>query len=279
MVPGLASLSVSRILLASFANPSIKFDSNSNAAFRRGVFLCLDDMWNWFNKKRNRKLLDSFALLDSGKWKAIQKAVRDVESTGQATLLVTHFPSTFEWVQSNLEHAGLSYSIAPQRLDRDAIGSLIPSGKAPHSADTPVAENSVDAHSLHLLLAAQLEFAEGETRSSPLPREAADQLLSVIVCERHPVAHQDRQLQMFFESLPWKTQLGYFLSLEEPLIRAAIGENAVVVMQQLGLNEHELITSQILTRRIDRFTKKFDERQDLLDADSPGDWLDANSSV
>ena len=235
-------------------------------------------MWSWFKKKRHRTLLDSFALLDSGKWNAIENAIRGLQKKAQPTLLVAHFPSTFTWIQSQLENSELSYSLTKNRISETDLLKLLRNTES----DSPLLDSATlspeisNSPSLFLILAEQLVL-DSEAISNPcFPESESERDFSVIVCERHPVEKQDFLLKRFIGRLPGKSEIGYFLSLEEPLIRAAIGDNAVLVMQQLGLNEHELITSQILTRRIDRFTKKQNDLE-TKSADSPADWLKINA--
>lgn len=216
-------------------------------------------MFNWLRNLRHERVQESYALLAEGKWAAIRESIRDVVTRAEPLLLVAHFRDTFELLQDKLAEWNIEYEIPAATvspasfIERDVFGS-----------------------SRVLLALAELLIPNTDSVQPSLVTQRKDRI-SIIVCERHPLARYDRQLKQFILEVALPTRTGYFLSLDEPFLRYAIGETAITVMQQLGLNEHDLITSHLLTRRINRFARKLDKRMaDEKQATSARMWLELN---
>lgn len=218
----------------------------------------LTDMFRRKSRPRHRRIQESYALREAGKWRAIGEAIEEVAGQGEPLLLVAHFPETFVRFQNHLHTWQRDYELVERPITpRDVFENPAFTGDR-----------------RYLALAEMLEPS-----GTPLPPRERAGGLSVVVAERHPLARHDVRLEQFVAELDLPTRIGYFLALDDPLPRAAVGDMAVTVMRQLGLNEHELIASHLLTRRIDRFTRRLDAtvaREHL--ADSPAEWLERNGS-
>lgn len=205
------------------------------------------------SKAGHHRILESYALKAEGKWKAIRKAIEDVADQQQPLLLVAHFPETFLQLQDRLHSWELEYEILTAAVTPQAIFE----------------DPRFLGESRFLTLAELLQ-----PRGTPLPPRQRTSGFSVLVAERHPLARHDQNLDRFVSEIDLPTRIGYFLALEDPVPQVAVGDTAVTVMQQLGLNEHELITSQLLTRRIERFTKRLDSTITMEQkAESATEWF------
>lgn len=215
-------------------------------------------MFNWFRRSRHYQVLDSFALLDKGKWGAVRQAIEDVREGGRPVFVVAHFTETFEVLQGQLEQWDLEYEIRSE----------------PITAASAFREQLFESPGIYLVLAEMIKTSDNP---NPLPFDQNSDYVSWLVCERHPLSRTNRKLADFFVEVNVSTRAGHFLSLQDPLLQTAVGERAITVMKQFGLSEHELINSQLLTRRIEKFSNKLDKLViDERRADGPQEWLELN---
>ncbi len=215
---------------------------------------------NWlFGKPSFHRYEDSFALTRELLWAAIQKATEQCLSDGQLVVLVTHFPSTFERLQKCIGEWETDYCIVDRTMDQNWFT---------HLADS-------DFKKVHLVLSDFLTSFE----SGPV-HDLANRQMALLVCERHPNIAHDHLVETFARTVPIPTQLGYFLALDDLVVKNTIEAGTITVLLQLGMNEHELITSRMVKRRIDKILK----RQMLENgtdhrADSPGQWYALNRAA
>jgi hypothetical protein len=102
-------------------------------------------------------------------------------------------------------------------------------------------------------------------------------IIDVIVAERHPLPSVDDRLEEFADELPCRCRFSHHLSLEDAVIRAFAGDWVKNMLKQLGMQEHEAIVSQMVSRRIRQAQKKIEKRTfGSLDAKSAADWLEKN---
>lgn len=77
-----------------------------------------------------------------------------------------------------------------------------------------------------------------------------DLSLFIIVAERALLHAHDRELIAFAESLPWRTTVRFHVSMEDPLLHAAVPDRLVALMKSLGWDgkgpfSHPSVTDQI----------------------------------
>jgi hypothetical protein len=65
-------------------------------------------------------------------------------------------------------------------------------------------------------------------------RAADDFSLFFVVAERAMLPAQDREMIAFAESLPWRTTVRFHVSLEDPLLHAAVPDRIMALMKSLG---------------------------------------------
>jgi hypothetical protein len=91
------------------------------------------------------------------------------------------------------------------------------------------------------------ELASISAAKAPL---AESQLIEIVVAERHPLRSRDEAVLQFARSLPGRCRVTFHVSLEDPLMKLFAGEWVENLLRQLGLKEHEVIRSRLVTRRI-----------------------------
>ncbi len=128
----------------------------------------------------------------------------------------------------------------------------------------------------------QLTLAEMILDESDRQNDRIDQKkIAVVAFERHPELARDVLLREVVRNSLAKTELGYFLSLQDPVVRRSVSDTALTVLRQLGLNDHDLITSSLVTKRMDSMLRKIAKQierdgTEIQPADSAREWLDQN---
>ena len=200
--------------------------------------------------------LDTFALSRARLWEGICDAVRACVAQGEHTLVIAHFPATFGKAEQVLATAGLPFAISPPRVTWDWLSDWIL--RSPPQ--------------IILTLAGALS-SEIPARSDP----AIQQRLAVIVAERFPHPVPDRLLVEFFKRGAVPSQLGYYVALDDPTFASAGHDLLVEVMQQLGLDHQSLVSSQLLSRRLQRvLSQRARHLSSWQPADSAEAWLAAH---
>lgn len=200
---------------------------------------------------------DTYSLTSTGKIDGIVDAVRKREGKDRLLLVVSHFPKTFFQVQDAFNREEVPYEI----LEESTTGDLVEHWRQ---------EANHGRVMLALARFLKLDLAE-EPNYSRL-------LFSVISCERHPLARHDRDLREFCGQLNCPTRLGYFVSLQDPVVKPLVGDWTELVLRQMGLRDHELVTSHLVSRRLESGFRKLERRvvEEQL-ADSPEEWIRLNA--
>jgi hypothetical protein len=218
----------------------------------------LEKIWQWWRAKRRFELYqDAYSLDQTTKEHSLLSAARRRLEMDQAVLVLAHFPSTFFRIQDLLHEASIPYAIGNQTL----------------TASNVQEHHDQNRQSVLLLLADTIQTVEARRIAAPsFPVE-----INVLVAERYPLYHRDEVLETFLKQLPFSIRVGYFLSLEDPLVRAAINETLVRLMQQMGLKPGEMISSHLVSRRLNSWLKRVARQvTQELSANSPAEWLEQN---
>ncbi len=214
---------------------------------------------NWlFKQPRYKRFEDAFMLTRARLWEALRQSIDSPEHSAKAIWLIAHFPDTFTELQNNLGQWSRDYEV---------ITSPIEPQKLEHSG-------LLCRDSIKLILA---DLVPETFPDHPSLMTDNGKQLGIIIVERHPDFNRDQRLLNFAKSLPVKVELGYFLALDDVVIKSVVNETTVEILKQLGLDEHELITSNMITRRLDTVLKRLgaDDQNDWP-ADSAAEWLEKN---
>ncbi|MEM7455970.1 MAG: hypothetical protein AAF456_16590 [Planctomycetota bacterium] len=204
---------------------------------------------------------DSFALDRESLWQPVGESVRQEADAGRTALLIVHFTEMFTQIQEQLEKLQLAYEVVTAPLGETDLRNLCG-----------------EKENVFLVLAELLpEPASVATaRESTAPRPSGQ--FSFIICDRHPVFTRDDRIEQLARRLPERTRMGYFLALDDVVIRRAIGDTTVQVLEQLGLGRREsLIASNVVSRRLATIQKRTEAAAaSSLPADSAEEWYQLN---
>ena len=205
---------------------------------------------------RFRSFDDCYAKTRQGMLDGLVTAINEPTFHRDLLLIVSHFPSTFVEVQSTLDDSGIDYRIGDSRITNESIGNWIES----------------DQHAIVLCLSDALET---EVRRGTLDR---DRHVALMATERHPWVPNDESIFQFARQLNYTTYLGYYLSLEDPVILSATSPLVLQLLKNAGI-ENQMVSSSLMTSRIGAKLKKMNRSVDAppLSADSPEEWFERNA--
>lgn len=205
---------------------------------------------------------DSYTLTDQGLEKHLLEAIRFRQTVDRAIVLITHFPATFERFQQLLENVGISPEIAPLSFDPNFLLRQIESSTGGTAPVVLALARTLDDSSLDRPLAARRDLK-----------------VSFMVLERHPRLAEDRRIDQFARVWPFSVRLGYLLSLQDPVIRYCIHPTAIEVLKQLGLRDQQLVTSEMVSRILEKHLQRLNLPATPLSSsrplaeDSAEEWL------
>lgn len=218
----------------------------------------LGKIWQWWRGSRRFELyLDAFSLDRQTRETSLISAAKSRLELDQTVVVLAHFPTTFFRLQDLLQEAAIPYTIGGPTLRATDIQDY----------------HDKQRQSVWLMLADAIQDVEERRIAAPAyPVE-----INVLIAERYPLPARDEVVDRFFRQLPFSVRVGYLLSLEDPLVRAAVNETLIRLMQQMGFKPGEMISSHLLSRSILHWGKKVSCQisQEII-ADSPEEWLEKN---
>ena len=217
-------------------------------------------MFNWlFNKPGYRRFDDSYALTRNSLHKGLQSAIEQRSEPNQLIFLVAHFPNVFSELQDALDMWEFPYEIIQHVVNRRWIDQMASN----HAGSTPP---------LFLTLAELLQF-----ENAALEPQRQNPHIAIMIAERHPLIQRDRQIEKFSRQISWPVELGYFLALDDEIIKHTVSPDVIQLLKQMGLQDHELVTSHMITRRLNQATKRMSRQvQSEQPADSAKQWFQLN---
>jgi hypothetical protein len=228
----------------------------------------------FFGRRKFRRFPDSFTLTKTNKLGTLCHWVRQQSGLGEAVLVLSHFQSSFLDNQSALQDAGIDFEIVAESVDESRLARRL-------------RETASDGGPAILLTMTQmLQSAAPATSAKPAYRTPSSPStgtdsgavpLSVIVTERYPLTTRDQALEQFLEQCPMPVALGYLISFDDPILVHLLGNRFVDLLKQLGLGDHDLVSSAMthrgLTRKLQRATSRIRQERP---AESPEQWIEWN---
>ncbi|MDB2685613.1 hypothetical protein N9Y42_00175 [Mariniblastus sp.] len=220
---------------------------------------------SWFSKLKQwiqfRRNDDAYATTREKLWQGVKEATERQLLLERSIWMVAHFPDTFVLMQEQVNQWGLEYSIAKEPITTESLAG-------PN-------RDLLSPGSIHLVLADLVPPDEAISEASLMGNVAA------MIVERHPYMPCDATLHRYFKSISatgLRVELGYFMAFDDPLVAAVLNETTVQVLNQLGLQSHNLINSMTLTRRLERQLQKQQAKYvSNIDAENVVQWLKLNS--
>lgn len=199
---------------------------------------------------------DSFAMTRVSLWAKLKSAISQQQQQGSRIWVVAHFADTFVELQDLLGEWQIEYEICDRELQ--------PQTALESTRDKDNAVLLVLSDLLTLTDSAELAFDDSVT-------------VAMIVVEKHPLIGMDNKLESFSKSLPCRVRFGYYLAIDDVVVKRVINETTIQILKQLGMKDHELITSNMVTRRLNKVL----EREGKListnhRADSAEEWYQLN---
>ncbi|MEL7500283.1 MAG: hypothetical protein AAFN77_21990 [Planctomycetota bacterium] len=197
-------------------------------------------VFKWFRRwMRFRRHDDAYARDRQRLGAAVIEALDRQQSLGRTVWLVVHALDVYEQTQQLLEENQVAYDVVTSRIEM--LPLVRSKGKS----------SLLGVDSVKLVLANLISVSH-RPETAPLSSTS----LAVFVLDRSEDIRDDEQIDSFCRNLPMQVELGYFLSLEDPLVLQVLDPTALIVLEQLGLDQHDLITSSMITSRLDRHLRK-----------------------
>ena len=202
---------------------------------------------------------DSFAMTRASLWAKLKTAISHQQRQGSRVWIVTHFADTFAALQDLLDEWQIEYQICDKEIQ-------------PQTALESTRDHS---NSVLLILSDLLTLAD----STALAFDDSV-AIAMIVVERHPLVEIDHKLEAFSKSMPRRVRFGYYLAIDDVVVRRVVNETTIQILKQLGMKDHELITSNMVTRRLDKvLTREGKQITTNQRADSAEEWYRLNQVV
>lgn len=183
------------------------------------------------------------------------------------TLMLAHYPTTFEQLQSAMELAQVPYQIHPGSIGPADICHFCDSQVEHQQQPTNlviVKKNRVAPAPVYLALTGQLlcpsSEASPDRRRFPGigPRRTTDPAnfkVGVMVVERHASRAEDDRIRNFCKLMEPRCELGYFIALDDPLLAGKVDPAMQQLLEQYGMNPDEPLQSMLLERLVRRIQR------------------------
>ena len=213
-------------------------------------------MFDWLFRKSNFQLFqDHYARTYDSMFAGLLEAITIRLEKGDTVFLLAHFQATFLELQERIEETEIEYSIMAEAIDFSVVERL-----------SEVRPNRVHL-SMTQMLASDSQVLESKGNTD----------VSVVVCERHPMPSYDQLINQWCRQLAFPVELGYLLSLDDPVVSHVISESVKQLLEQFGMGENELVTSSMVSRRLNSVLKrKAAKVVNEVKADSSREWLKLN---
>ena len=217
-------------------------------------------IFNWFSKPKTfEKCDDAIWMSRKAKWMGIVTEIADQSAAGNRVLLVAHFPDTTAQACEILQRMDVAFVEEKQRWDSGDIARF-----TQHKDRLPF-----------VILAESLPDTPG--RQQPHLVDEREPAFSVLVLERHLLSSEDERVARFAESLPGRSRLQFFQSLEDPLMQVFAGDSVRKTLERLGVSQDERIENPMLSRWVQAAQQKA-QKQALgnAKAESAESWMASN---
>jgi len=205
-------------------------------------------IWQWlFGKRRFERFDDSFALSREKLFGSLQTAIVNQRQAGQTIWIVAHFPETYLQIGERLSEFGFDYQIVGQQVTPAEVLAI--SKRASLSASDKMTAP------IQLVLAELLDARFLVERFSATGVDRSESI-SMIVIERHPLLSEDHRVERFASEIPCPVRFGYYLSIDDAVVERAAGQELIHLLRLLGMEDQQLISSTMLTRRIEKKLKQ-----------------------
>ena len=217
-------------------------------------------LFSKFNRSISfQEYADSYGLTRAGLNAEICRITRERLQAGDLVFVLPQFPSTFLQIQAAFDQRDVDYRVQATPLDENQLEELI-------------SEN----HGREAILTLAEMLQKFPVAKLPYSSKIS---ASVIVTERHPLGAKDESISAAARRLPLPTRLGFFLALDDPLLKPVNGDWVGSLLRTLGATETELISSHMVSKRIRSLQRRI---QATAKSDKPADsadhWMAINTT-
>ena len=209
-----------------------------------------------------KRYADSFALDRQSLYQLYRPALEQQLSLAKTIVIAAHFPDEFFTLQDRLADWGIAYQIITRPLDRQWF----------QDQRSKVEKNQTDQAVVYLALA---EFLIDTSCDA---NETTDLPLALMMFDRHPDVTKDDGVQAFAESFPARSELGYFLALDDVVVQNVVNEPLLNLLMTFGAEDHGLITSNMVSKRLEKVLRRHASTRTAAfeSADSASKWYELN---
>ena len=201
---------------------------------------------------------DQVFLTTGAKWRALAKAVRTRRGDGEQVLILAHFPATLRQARERLADADLETEIIDRPLAGGDVPELLQRSAASDAVLVPVPALTIDDH-------------------AATPATADSMRIAILSLEVHPADEVEQDVLRFASTIPCRTRLFPFVSLEDPLLAQFAGPAVQDILRKLGMQEDEVIQSSMVSRRVRTAQSRMSDRiKSWEPADSAEEWIAKN---
>jgi len=183
------------------------------------------------------------------------------------TLVLAHYPTTFEQLQSALELAQVPYqihlgSIRPAEISKFCETQI---DYQRSSSVAAIQKHRAAPAPVYLALTGQLlcpsnNVSNTDRRrfSSIEPRRTTDLSnfkVGVMVAERHASRADDDRVRNFCRLMEPRCELGYFIALDDPLLAGKVDSAMQQLLEHYGMKPDEPLQSMLLERLVRRIQR------------------------
>ncbi len=174
-------------------------------------------------------------------------------------LVVAHFPATFRAFADLLTSRAVAFESYSTPFEGSRLGDL----------------SEYRLAGRILLALAQALPVKPPSRLNQITTR--DLEINVLAVEHHPLPSLDDRLSEFAASLPCPSRLGFYDSLDGPLMRRFDGAQIAQLMARLGLSDNECISSPMVDRTIRSAQQRIARRvSNPMTTDSAEQWFQQN---
>ncbi len=215
-------------------------------------------MFKWLSgKSRFIRYPDNYAQTDQVMIKQVCQCANQQLEQGDLVFVVVYFPAMFEQIQRAFDELGIEYQVVLNAIDFQANA-------------TELARKPSEI---------RLALANSLLMESPPGSSQSTLEISMIMCEPIPLVRTEDEFNYALRHTPHMIKLGYFMSLEHALVKYCLTDKMMILLEQLGIGKHELISSELISRRVrTRLSQLQGKRDQWDDADSAEEWLRINLS-
>ena len=217
-------------------------------------------LFDLFSKPKTfEKLDDAIWLTHAAKQLGILREIEERLGEDERVLVVAHFSATLKEACEVFRQTNIPFEQEQHKWDSRDISRLIQ-----HNEPHPF-----------VVLAESLPDTFPGGRQNRV--DESGPVVSVIVLERHLLSSQDDHVVRFAQSLPGRSQLRFFQSLEDPLMRVFAGDAVRNALELLGLQEDERIENPMISRWVQAAQQKVQKQSPgNSEAESAEAWIERN---